>query len=344
MTRVGIIGASGYTGAELLRVLCAHPGVRITLITSRQYEGKPLYDCYPGLSPLPFVFENHEDEKVLEKADFYFTALPHEASAEVVAKLLALGKRVVDLSADFRFSDPEEYEAHYGPHPHPELCREAVYGLSEIYGEKVKSARLVANPGCYPTSSLLPLLPLIQEGMIDPDSIIIDAKSGVSGAGRGANQTTHFCEANESLKAYKVASHRHTPEIESHLSAAAKKPVKVVFTPHLIPMTRGMLATIYATPLRGVKRADVENIWKKFYEKTPFVEVAPKDILPDTAFVRGTNRCMMGVRDYPSCNRLVILSVIDNLAKGASTQAIQNMNLMLGYGMAEGLSLQTLVP
>ncbi|TLM97653.1 N-acetyl-gamma-glutamyl-phosphate reductase, partial [bacterium] len=298
----------------------------------------------PALSPLNLVFSDHSDDSAFDGADFFFTALPHEASAEVVARILAKGKKVVDLSADFRFNDPEEYKAAYGPHPHPDLCRKAVYGLSEIYADQIRGAILVANPGCYPTSSILPLYPLIKAGLIEADGIIIDSKSGVSGAGRGATQTTHYCEANESLKAYKVASHRHAPEIESHLSKAKGASVKVAFTPHLIPMTRGMLSTIYAVPKAGVKRADMEKAWREFYKGRPFVEVAPGEVIPDTAFVRGTNRCMMAVRDYPAAGRVVIMSVIDNLAKGASTQAVQNFNLMMGFDETTGLAGQALTP
>lgn len=343
MLDVGIIGASGYTGAELLRVLARHPKVRITVATSRQYAGKPISACWPGLD-LPLVFTDHEDGTAFDKADVFFAALPHEASMEVVAAILARGKKVIDLSADFRFSDPQRYAAAYGPHAHPDLLREAAYGLCEIYSERIKKSRLVANPGCYPTSSLLALVPLLREGAIEADGIIIDAKSGVSGAGRGANATTHFCEANESLKAYKVAAHRHTPEIEDHLSIAAGRDVRVVFTPHLIPMSRGMLSTIYVTPAAGVGRARVEEIWKAAYAATPFVRLAAGDNLPDTAHVRGTNNCLLAVREYPSCNRLILLSAIDNLAKGASTQAVQNLNLLMGWDQATGLPTEPLFP
>ncbi len=344
MLKVGIIGASGYTGAELIRLLSLHPKVELTLATSRQYVGKPLSACWPGLSGSELLFEDHEEDAVLDRADFFFTALPHEASAKMVAKLLAMGKRTVDLSADYRFNDPAVYEAHYAKHPHPELCPEAVYGLSELDAEAIGKARLVANPGCYPTSAILPLAPLLREGLISADDIVIDAKSGVSGAGRGATQTVHFCEASESVKAYKVASHRHTPEIETQLSRAAGKPVRVVFTPHLMPMSRGMLSTIYAVPAPGVDRARVEAAWREAYAGSPFVTLAPADVIPDTAFVRGTNACMMAVRDYPAPRRLVLLSVIDNLGKGASSQAIQNMNLMMGWDAAEGLRLSPLFP
>lgn len=344
MIDVGVIGASGYTGAELLRVLARHPKARITVATSRQYAGKPLSACWPGLGHLPLSFEDHEDGAAFDKADVFFAALPHEASMEVVAAILARGKKVIDLSADFRFSDPDRYAAHYGPHAHPDLLREAAYGLCEVYADRIRQSRLVANPGCYPTSALLPLVPLLRAGAIEPDGIVIDAKSGVSGAGRGATATTHFCEANESLKAYKVASHRHTPEIEDHLTLAAGREVRVVFTPHLIPMSRGMLSTIYVTPRPGVTQARVEALWREAYAASPFVRLTDPGQLPDTAHVRGTNNCHMAAREYASCNRLILLSVIDNLAKGASTQAVQNLNLLMGWEPQTGLPLEPLFP
>ncbi len=348
MLKVGIIGASGYTGAELARVLSGHPKVEITVITSRKWAGRPLGDCYPGLAHIDLKFVNHVEEDVTGKADLFFTALPHKAAMEAVKSCLDAGKKVVDLSADFRLADVKTYEEHYGPHSCPELLSEAVYGLAEIYGDEIAGARLVANPGCYPTSALLPLYPLIKEGIIDAQGLIIDAKSGVTGAGRDANETTHFCHAHESIKAYKIASHRHTPEIEAQLSLAAGDGVQVVFTPHLIPMGRGMLSTIYATPAPNttttVTREAVESVWAKAYADSPFVNVAKGDGLPDSAHVRGTNCCIMAVRVDERNGRLIILSAIDNLAKGASTQAIQNMNIMMGWDQSEGLDLAPLYP
>jgi len=344
MHKVGIVGASGYTGAELIRVLARHPRVSLEVITSRQYAGKPLGDCYPGLAHLDLVFEGNEDESVFSRADLFFTALPHKAAMDAAAGILAKGKKVIDLSADFRLSDPAVYEAHYGPHAHRELLKEAVYGLCEVNGKLVRQARLVANPGCYPTSVLLPLIPLLKAGLIDSGGIIIDAKSGVSGAGRGATETTHFCEADESVKAYKVASHRHTPEIEEQLGIAANREVRVVFTPHLMPMKRGMLATIYCTPTGAAGRKAVEEAWRDFYSASPFIGIAGGDVLPDTAHVAGTNRCIMAVREEKRCNRLIIISVIDNLAKGASTQAVQNMNLMMGWEETLGLPMEPVFP
>ena len=344
MLKVGIIGASGYTGAELIRVLANHPNVEISVITSRQYAGKPLGDCYPGLSHLNLTFDRSEDEAGLGKAELYFTALPHKAAMDAAAKIIAAGAKVVDLSADFRLSDKAVYEAHYGPHGYPELLAEAVYGLAEVNRDAIAKARLVANPGCYPTSALLPLIPLVKKGLISTEGIIIDAKSGVSGAGREATETTHFCGADESVKAYKIASHRHTPEIEEHLGKAAGREVQLVFTPHLMPMKRGMLSTIYCTPDGGVGRAEVEAAWREAYEGSPFVSLAHGETLPDTALVAGTNRCVMAVRADRRCGRLILLRVIDKLAKGASTQAIQNMNIMCGWDERMGLPLEPLFP
>lgn len=344
MLKVGIVGASGYTGAELIRVLSRHPKVEISVITSRQYAGKPLGDCYPGLAHLPLAFSQREDESVYGLADVFFTALPHKAAMDAAAKIISMGAKVIDLSADFRLSDPAVYEEHYGPHGYPELLAEAVYGLCEVNAEAVKGARLVANPGCYPTCSLLPLIPLMRAGLILPEGIIIDAKSGVTGAGRGATETTHYCEADESVKAYKVASHRHTPEIEEYLSKAAGREVRVVFTPHLMPMKRGMLATIYATPAPGATRSAVEAEWRKAYGSTPFVTLAHGETLPDTAHVAGTNRCVMAVREDKRCGKLILLSAIDNLAKGASTQAVQNLNIMMGWDETIGLPSEPVFP
>ena len=344
MTRVGIIGASGYTGAELLRVLAKHPTANLTVITSRQYAGRPVGDCWPGLAHLPYEFMANEDEALYKKADLFFTALPHKAAMDAAAACLERGKKVVDLSADFRLSDKAVYEEHYGPHGYPELLSEAVYGLAEVNAERIKKARLIANPGCYPTCSLLPLLPLVKNGLVNPDTVIIDAKSGVSGAGRGATETTHHCEADESVKAYKVASHRHTPEIEEQLGVVAGRPVRVVFTPHLMPMKRGMLATIYCDPLAGADRKSVEEAWRSAYAGSVFVGLAHGETLPDTAHVTGTNRCVMAARQDKRTGKLILLSAIDNLAKGASTQAVQNMNLMCGYPEAKGLALEPVFP
>jgi N-acetyl-gamma-glutamyl-phosphate reductase len=344
MVSVGIIGASGYTGAELLRILSTHPLAEVTVITSRSFAGQPLGACFPSLGQLPLVFENHEDDGTLEKADFYFTALPHQTSMGVVPRLLQNGKRVVDLSADFRFSDPEVYREAYGPHSCPELLAETPYGLTEIHGERVGSARLVGNPGCYPTSVLLPLIPLLREGAISSSGIIVDSKSGVSGAGREANLGSLFCEVNEGFKAYKVASHRHGPEMEAQLGAAAKGEVRILFTPHLVPMDRGILSTIYVEPSPGIDAHSVQELWRETYRGAPFIRVAAAGSLPSTAYVRGTNACMMAAVGHPATGRIVLLSAVDNLVKGASGQAVQNLNRMLGWNEETGLRAAALFP
>ncbi len=344
MLSVGIIGASGYTGAELLRLLRTHPRAEVRVITSRTYRGKPLGACFPSLDHWGLTFAAHDDEAALEGADVFFTALPHKASMEVVCALIARGKKVIDLSADFRFSEPVTYETHYGPHACPELLEEAVYGLTEIHGAAVERARLVGNPGCYPTCVLLPLLPLFHEGLLCPEGLIADSKSGVSGAGREPGPGTHFCEVNEGFKAYKVASHRHEPEIRSQLEIASGTPVPLVFTPHLVPMDRGILSTIYAVPRDGTDAARVLEAWREFYREAPFIRVLTGDSLPDTAHVRGSNDCRIAVRDHRASGRLVILSAIDNLVKGASGQAVQNLNRMMGWPEDEGLRAPALYP
>ncbi|MBI5015846.1 MAG: N-acetyl-gamma-glutamyl-phosphate reductase [Deltaproteobacteria bacterium] len=344
MLSVGIIGASGYTGAELLRLLYNHPQARVDLITSRKYAGKPLGECFPSLGGWDLTFESHEDEAVLARTDVVFTALPHQTSMDVVPRLLERGKRVIDLSADFRFNDAAVYEAHYGPHACPELLAEAVYGLTEVRGAEVARARLVGNPGCYPTSVLLPLLPLLLEKAVCPEGLIADSKSGVSGAGREASLGTLYCEVNEGFKAYKVGGHRHTPEMEAQLSRTASAPVRLLFTPHLVPMDRGILSTIYAVPCEGVTAQRVAEIWREFYRDAAFVRVGKGDALASTAYVRGTNGCVLGAVDQAERGRIVLLSAIDNLVKGASGQAVQNMNRMMGWDEDLGLRAMPLFP
>lgn len=339
MVRVGIIGATGYAGAELVRILTDHPDAELSVITSRQYGGKPLSEVYPSMAGVvDLVCEEYSVDAVCEKADFIFIALPHKIPMSIVPELLARGKKVVDLSADFRFDDCKRYEGHYQPHTAPELLKSSVYGLSDVYHEKIAAGFLVGNPGCYPTSTLLPLIPLVKEGLIDTSTIVVDSKSGVSGAGRGLSLGAHFCEANESFKAYKVADHRHSPEMEEVLSFEAGKEVNITFVPHLIPATRGMLTTIYA----GIKGdMDEKRIVEKlsaFYADRKFVRICSGDRMPDISHVRGTNYCDIGVRVDEKNRRLVLVSVIDNLVKGASGQAVQNMNIMLGIEDTRGLS------
>lgn len=345
MTEVGIIGASGYTGGELLRILNSHPHAKPSWITSRTYAGKPLSECFPSLSRLNLSFKDIENFEEIENIDVVFTALPHGQSMGTVAKLLDMGKKVIDLSADFRFSNLSAYEKYYGEHECPERLKEAVYGLTEINRDKIKGTRLVGNPGCYPTSVLLPLIPLLKAGAISPGNLIADCKSGVSGAGKSPSPAAHFCSVNDTCKAYKVAAHRHEPEISTHLETSAVKKISLIFTPHLIPMNRGILSTIYAVPEKGFKAEDIFEIWRNVYGESRFIQIlGEKDPLPDTAFVKGTNNCIFTARSHAAGERIIIVSAIDNLGKGASGQAVQNMNVMMGWNEDAGLNSEAVFP
>lgn len=338
MIRVGILGATGYAGAELVRILSGHPEVNLTLLTSRQYAGLGFDEIYPSMAGVVNITCAPNDiDLICEKADVLFMALPHKIPMSIAPELIGRGKKVIDLSADFRFKNAGAYEAAYQPHTAKTLLDEAVYGLSEVYHEEIKSTRLVGNPGCYPTSILLPLVPLVAAGLVDHRTIVADAKSGVSGAGREATLTTHFCEVQESFKAYKVAVHRHNPEIEEVLSRTADEAVTVTFVPHLVPMIRGMLATIYANTAPGTGSKEIRACLSDYYALHPFVRIIPDDRLPDTRNVRGTNFCDIGFRLDARSNRLILISVIDNLVKGAAGQAVQNMNIMEGFEQTLGL-------
>jgi N-acetyl-gamma-glutamyl-phosphate reductase len=342
--KVAIIGASGYTGLELLRLLLRHPHAEVVAATSRREEGKPLADIFPllaGQTNLRFVAPQAPE---VFAADLVFAALPHQAAMAAIPALLAQGKRVVDLSADFRLRDAAVYEQWYGPHEAVAFLAQAVYGLPELRGAEVASARLVANPGCYPTATLLGLAPLLAKGLIDPDTIIVDAKSGVSGAGRGLTLGSLFCEANEGLKAYKVGEHRHTPEMEQEMSWLAGKPVTITFTPHLVPLSRGMLATTYARLSAKVTEDDIRSLYQEFYAGKPFVRLCPAGATPNALFVRGSNFCDVGLKHDLRTGRIIAMSAIDNLVKGASGQAVQNMNIMCGFPERAGLEALPLAP
>jgi N-acetyl-gamma-glutamyl-phosphate reductase len=335
MIRVAILGASGYSALELTKLLLRHPEVKIAALTTRQTDGRHVGDVHPSLADrLDLQLENLSPSQVAQRADCVFCCLPHGASAAAVAELLPAGKRVVDLSADYRLNDPSEYRQWYGV-DHPDAARMAstVYGLPELYRGRIKSAALVANPGCYPTSAILALAPFLKAGAISPDGIIIDSKSGVSGAGREPKPHLHYPECNESVAAYGVGNHRHMPEIDQVLSDAAAAPVRVVFTPHLIPMDRGILTTCYAQPTRELSTDAALAILRGFYADEPFVRVA--ESLPSTKHVAGTNFCDVTARAVRG--RLVVISTIDNLIKGAAGAAVQNFNLMHGFGEATAL-------
>jgi N-acetyl-gamma-glutamyl-phosphate reductase len=342
--RIGILGASGYTGAELLRLLRYHPQAEIRALTADRHAGKPIGAVFPHLAGegLPDLVPIGEVD--WNGLDLVFCGLPHGTTQEVIAALPRRLK-IVDLSADFRLFDTAVYAEWYGhEHRAPELQREAVYGLTEIAREQVRRARLVANPGCYPSSAQLPLIPLIRARLIDPDDIIIDAKSGVSGAGRAAREGSLYCEVAEGIHAYGVAGHRHAPEIEQGLSQAAGRPVVVNFTPHLMPMNRGLLSTIYVRLGAGATLGDLRAVLEQAYEGEPFVRVLPEGSLPATRHVRGTNLCLIGLSRDRIAGRAILVAALDNLVKGASGQAIQNMNVMLGLPEMTALEHRALFP
>jgi N-acetyl-gamma-glutamyl-phosphate reductase len=346
MLKVAIVGASGYTGVELLRLLHCHPEAAVTCVTSERSAGKRVSDIFPGLrGRCELLLENLEPVRVAGKADFIFTALPHKAAMEVVPTFLQMGKQVVDLSADYRLQDPREYEKWYEPHMSPALLKKAVYGLPELKRAKVAGADLVANPGCYPTSVILGLAPLLKKKLIDPASIIADAKSGVTGAGRSAKVDNLYSEVNEGFKAYGVGgAHRHIPEIEQELAQLSGKELTITFTPHLVPMDRGILSTIYAIPVQSVTTAGLLRLYSDFYKGEPFVRVLPEGSFPSTAFVRGSNFCDIGLTVDSRTGRVIVVSAIDNLVKGASGQAVQNMNIMCGFPETMGLEGLPLFP
>ena len=342
--KVAILGASGYTGAELVRLLALHPTFKITVMTGDRKAGQPMSAVFPHLGRLTLPELIAIDQVDFGEVEAVFCCLPHGTTQEVIDGLPEHVK-VVDLSADFRLFDVNTYAQWYGhEHRAPELQKEAVYGLTEIARAKVASARLVANPGCYPTSVQLPLIPLIEAGLIATDDIVIDAKSGVSGAGRSAKEANLFTEVTEGIHPYGIASHRHAPEIEQGLSEAAGKPVLVTFTPHLMPMSRGMLSTIYVKVAPGIAAADLRAALASRYLEEPFVDVLPEGVVPATRHVRGSNFCLMNVFDDRVPGRVIITSVIDNLVKGASGQALQNMNLMFGLPETTALTQQPLFP
>ena len=351
MVKVGIIGATGYAGNELVRLLMGHKDVEIKWYGSRSYIDKKYAEVYQNM------FEIVEDtclddnmEELASQVDVIFTATPQGFLAGVLTEEILSKVKIIDLSADFRIKDVKTYEKWYKiEHKSPQFIEEAVYGLCEINRDKVKGARLVANPGCYTTCSILTAYPLVKEGMIDPDTLIIDAKSGTSGAGRGAKLPNLFCEVNENMKAYGVTNHRHTPEIEEQLGYAAGKEIVVNFTPHLVPMNRGILATEYATLN---KKADgtlptyeeVKAVYDKYYKKEKFVRVLEKNVCPETKWVEGSNYVDVNFKIDERTGRIVMMGALDNLVKGAAGQAVQNMNLLFGFDEAEGLNLVPMFP
>lgn len=338
--KASILGATGYTGAELVRLLAAHPAVELVGLTTQSYAGQPFWEVYPHLlGYVDLVCREQDVGALVRESDVIFAALPHGHAMHLAGEILGAGKALVDLGADFRLADARTFAAWYKmEHAAPELLPRAAYGLPEIHREKIRESRLVANPGCYPTGAILALAPLLRERLVETGSIVIDAKSGVSGAGRAPSLNTHFCEVNESIKAYGVASHRHTPEIEQELSRLAGEPVVVSFTPHLVPMTRGILCTAYARLACTAETAELVEIYRRFYAGERFVRVLPPGMLPATKMVAGSNHCDIGLVVDRRARRVVVVSAIDNLLKGAAGQAVQNMNIMFGLPEGEGLT------
>ncbi len=345
MIRVGIYGGSGYTGQELLRLLCGHPGAKVVAATSRRFAGVPVADVYPVFSGrTDLAYTDTSPEEMASLVDLVFLALPHGVSMEVVPQFLRAGRKVIDLSADFRIRDAASYEAWYGRHTAAGMIPEAVYGLPELYRDRIRTSRLVANPGCYPTSIILGLAPVLRSRWVETGSVIADSKSGVSGAGRDPQIASLFCEVDGGFKAYKVGRHRHTPEIEQELSLLAGSEMKISFTPHLLPVKRGILSTIYAKLQRDVTGEDATALYREFYRDEPFVRVCRAGQFPNLSSVVGSNYCDIGVTVDPRTRRIIVVSVIDNLIKGASGQAIQNMNLMCSLAEGTGLPAIALFP
>lgn len=340
MIKAAVLGATGYAGIELVRLLSKHPQVSIEFLGSQSFAGKNINEVYQNFNHVLDLDCSELDIDKISKCDVAFTALPHGASKTVIPDLINAGLKVIDLSGDFRYDDPKVYEEWYGqPHSSPELLKESVYGLCELHRDKIKSARLIGNPGCYTTCSILGAYPLLANKIADTKNIIIDAKSGVTGAGRGLNLAYHFCECTENTKAYKVATHRHTSEIEQELSHAAGEQIMLSFTPHLIPQKRGILATIYMNLKTPHTVEEIHKIYEDFYKDEYFVRVKKPGELPETKHVAGSNFVDIGVCVDKRLNRAIIVSALDNIVKGAAGQAVQNMNLM--FGLDEKTSIDT---
>ena len=337
--RVGVIGATGYTGEELVKILARHAHAKLSYVSGKEDRDIKIQEIFPYLSGRVDLYcRAFSFEEAVEKTDLVFLSLPHTVSMEVAPLFLKAKKKVVDVSADYRLKDAKVYEKFYkAGHKDASGLKQAVYGLPEIHREKIKAARLVANPGCYPTASILALLPGVKKGLFDLNSIVIDAKSGVTGAGRKAEKSLNFSEVNESFKAYKLFEHQHVPEMDQELSVVAKKELQVTFVPHLLPINRGILSTVYVRLKKKTNTAELAGVYKKFYTEYPFVKVYDHGKHPELKHVAHTNFCDIGIRVNEEKAMAVIVSVIDNLGKGAAGQAVQNMNLMAGFSETEGL-------
>ncbi len=345
MLRIGIVG-DGYTAAELLRILALHPAVEPVAVLSTENVGRPIVALYPHLNGLSdLICEESDLRQLIGRCEVVFLALPHGISMDLVPPLLKAGIKCIDLGADFRLKDASLYEEYYELH-HSEagLLQESVYGLPELYREEIAKARLIANPGCFPTGAIVPLAPLLRAGVIENEGLIVDAKTGVSGAGRTLRQSSHFCEVNEGITAYGVGTHRHGAEIAQELSFAAGTQVEMIFTPHLVPMSRGILTTSYARLKTGIKAEQVRATLQDYYHKERFVNILPAGTMPSTKWVYGSNYIHIGLYVNPKSRRVVLVSAIDNLNRGASGQAVQNLNLMSGYPEHEALAAPGIFP
>ena len=347
MIKVGIVGASGYSGSELLRFLTNHSGgLQVALCTSETYAGQRIDNVLPNLRGfLASAFEPLDLDSLNEKIDVVVLAVPHKVAMSFVPQILAQGLRVVDFSADYRLSDADTYETWYHTeHTSAALMPQAVYGLPERYRDEIRTAQLVANPGCYPTSAVLAAMPFVAQGTVELDSIIVDSKSGISGAGPKPRENTHYPNRESNVVAYNIGTHRHTPEIEQELSAVASAPVHVTFTPHLVPMTRGILSTVYMRLTKEMSTEDALGVYSRFYENEPFVRVLPAGVYPETKAVLGSNYCDVGLEVDTRTRRLVAMAAIDNLGKGAAGAVVQNLNLMFGFDETDGLKVPGMMP
>ncbi|MZH45419.1 MAG: N-acetyl-gamma-glutamyl-phosphate reductase [Nitrospinae bacterium] len=345
MVKIGIAGASGYTGLELIRLLSGHPDVELTVLTSETFQGQNIAEVFPALNGVVDLPLHPLEDNIAEKCSILFLALPHLAAMDKLPVYLKSDCKIIDLSADYRLKDPEAYSDWYSvTHTHPELLKQAVYGLPELHRQSIRAAKLIANPGCYPTSVILALAPLLKTDWVDLDSIISDSKSGVSGAGRKPSLTTHYTEANEGISPYGLAGHRHTPEMEQELSALAGKTVNITFSPHLVPMTRGMLSTVYINLNESIDDKKIVEHYRDFYKDESFVRVLNPGKFAGSKHVLSSNFCDIGLKVDTRNQRLIITSALDNLIKGASGQAIQNMNIMLGLDEKTGLMSPAVFP
>ena len=345
MMKVAIFGASGYTGQELTRILLGHPGVKLVAVTSRRFAGLPVNEVFPALSGLTSLkYKNATPAQISNLCDIVFLALPHGVSMKIAPEFIRAGKKVIDLSADYRLRDLKAYETWYGKHSSAKFIKDAVYGIPELYRQKIKKTKLIANPGCYPTSIILGLAPALKKKLLDVSTIIADSASGVSGAGREPLTGSLFCEVDGGFKAYKVGKHRHLPEIEQELNALAGKKFPISFTPHLLPVKRGILSTIYATLKKDISLPELHSLYSSFYAEEKFVRICPAGIYPNISSVCGSNYCDIGLAVDLRTKKVIIIAAIDNLIKGAAGQAVQNMNIICGFKEDTGLQAAPLYP